>query len=306
MGHILIIDRDFAGTHPLTQALEHQGDRVTLIANGNEGVAWAREHAPMAIVLSVELTGVSGYAICNKFKKDDALAHIPLVLASSEASAEVFDEHRRLRTRADGYVFKPYDVATVLVELAQAKARASLLPRGAHTQRDADVAQQPTLSAEPAAQAGPIPVDPRAHDDDDDDNHAFRDDDAVHDPLMSTDALLLLEGSVDVNTHTQVINLPMSVRSERTKDLIGAALADIDEGPKSIVQACADRIDDLEATVRAMAATLADNQAIVTQLTDALARLEARQQRLHKDLGAVVQQSLQSCLDVLGQGDKLS
>lgn len=299
MGQILIIDHEIASAHALTQALKQHGMEPTLMANGNDGFAWAREHRPDAIVLCVELMGVSGYAICNRLKKDDALAHIPLVLASSEATSDVFDEHRRLRTRADGYVFKPYDIAAVLNELDAAKASASLRPFGAQTQSRAEEPKAAPQEHVEARDAVPTPAASAqaAGGDDAADGEA----DAEHDPLMSTDALLLLEGAVDVNTHTQVIRLPLSVRDEQTKDLIGAALADIDERQSPLLAALDERVNTLENTVRTLVSALADSQALISQLTGALARLEARQQQLHQHLGAALQQSLKVCLGALGQ-----
>src|ERR1700742_3929569 len=46
-------------------------------------------------------------SVCNKPKKDPALKDVPLIIMSSESSDETFEQHRKLRTRAEDYVHKP-------------------------------------------------------------------------------------------------------------------------------------------------------------------------------------------------------
>src|SRR5262249_25263833 len=57
--------------------------------------------------LSIELPRMNGFSVCNKLKKDASLKDIPLVIMSSESSEETFEQHKKLRTRAEDYVHKP-------------------------------------------------------------------------------------------------------------------------------------------------------------------------------------------------------
>ena len=50
---------------------------------------------------------MNGFSVCNKLKKDPALKDVPLIIMSSESSDETFEQHRKLRTRAEDYVHKP-------------------------------------------------------------------------------------------------------------------------------------------------------------------------------------------------------
>src|SRR5687768_5705765 len=50
---------------------------------------------------------MNGFSVCNKLKRDPALKEVPLIIMSSESSEETFEQHRRLRTRAEEYVHKP-------------------------------------------------------------------------------------------------------------------------------------------------------------------------------------------------------
>ncbi|WP_242392891.1 response regulator transcription factor [Anaeromyxobacter oryzisoli] len=105
---ILLIENDPAFAAELSHALEQTGFDVRVTGDGKEGLDLAREWGPAAIVLCVELPGMSGYLVCQKLRKDDALKGIPLVLTSAEATADTFEKHRALKVRADAYLLKPY------------------------------------------------------------------------------------------------------------------------------------------------------------------------------------------------------
>jgi CheY-like chemotaxis protein len=105
---ILLIENDAALASTLSDALESRGFEVRATADGKEGLDLAREWGPQGIVLCVELPGMSGYLVCQRLKKDDALKTIPLVLTSAEATEETFEKHRALKVRADEYLFKPF------------------------------------------------------------------------------------------------------------------------------------------------------------------------------------------------------
>jgi CheY-like chemotaxis protein len=114
---ILLIENDSAFAAGLTEALEANGFEVRLTGDGKEGLEFARDWAPDAIVLCVELPGMSGYLVCQKLKKDDALKALPLVLTSAEATEETFEKHRTLKARADEYLLKPYAPAALVEKL---------------------------------------------------------------------------------------------------------------------------------------------------------------------------------------------
>jgi CheY-like chemotaxis protein len=115
---ILFIENDPAFGAAVSEALEATGFEVRLTGDGKEGLELARDWAPDAIVLCVELPGMSGYLVCQKLKKDDALRSVPLVLTSAEATEETFEKHRTLKARADEYLLKPYPPEALVERLA--------------------------------------------------------------------------------------------------------------------------------------------------------------------------------------------
>ncbi len=114
---ILLIENDPAFAAELSRSLEARGLEVRTTSDGKEALDLAREWGPAAIVLCVELSGMSGYLVCQKLKKDDALKAIPLVLTSAEATEETFEKHKTLKARADEYLLKPYEPPALLDRL---------------------------------------------------------------------------------------------------------------------------------------------------------------------------------------------
>jgi len=104
---ILVVDSDadFAGA--LKAGFESLGASVEVVDDGDVGVDRAVAERPDLILLAIELRGVNGFLICKKIKKSNELKEIPLIILSSEASDEIFEQHKKLRTRAEDYVHKP-------------------------------------------------------------------------------------------------------------------------------------------------------------------------------------------------------
>lgn len=127
--NLLLIDSDDSFAGPLKRSLERGGVTVALHDDGRSGFEAARGAPPDAIVLAVELGDkpTAGYTWCQRLKKDDTTRAIPLVLVSSLATRETFEQHGRLRHRADEYLLKPFDAAMLLRVLGRHVA----LPAGA-------------------------------------------------------------------------------------------------------------------------------------------------------------------------------
>src|SRR5512137_2865364 len=111
---VLLIENDPTFAQAMSAALELRGFGVRTSPDGKEGVELARALHPDCVVLCVELPGLSGYSWCNRLKKDEALKRIPLVITSSEATPETFEQHRKLKTRAEDYLLKPFPPETLV------------------------------------------------------------------------------------------------------------------------------------------------------------------------------------------------
>lgn len=111
---ILFIDGDEAFIRDIAGGVEHQGYQAVLTGSSVEGVDLARTERPDLIVVSVELTPAAGWSVCTRLKKDEELKDIPLILTSSTSTQDTFEKHKKLKTRADEYLLKPYSVDELL------------------------------------------------------------------------------------------------------------------------------------------------------------------------------------------------
>ena len=108
MTHILVFDNDTAFASDLVATFSQFGLRVEVTADGAAGIASAEDSPPALALITVELPSMQGYKICKRFKKSANLGNVPVVMISGEPNAEdTFNNHRKLRMRADDYILKP-------------------------------------------------------------------------------------------------------------------------------------------------------------------------------------------------------
>ena len=160
MPTVYVIDHDPAQTGALRAGLAAHNFEVVVAEETGDWLGQARALRPACIVLAVELVAISGYSVCNKLKRDRELAALPLVLASSQASAETFAEHARLKTHADAYAHKPYDVASVVQTiraLVQPDAPAAVQAAPAAAPESASPALAPAAAPRRPARFGEEP-----------------------------------------------------------------------------------------------------------------------------------------------------
>src|SRR5580698_4906723 len=135
MTKVLVFESDPSFAGELRTELGHLGATVQVVDDGNVGLQAATADRPDLILLSIELPRMNGFSVCNKLKKDPQLKDVPLVIMSSESSEETFEQHRRLRTRAEDYIHKPIAFGELLEHIQ------TFFPLGSQSQRpDADSA----------------------------------------------------------------------------------------------------------------------------------------------------------------------
>jgi DNA-binding response OmpR family regulator/DNA repair exonuclease SbcCD ATPase subunit len=104
---VLVFESDAAFAGELRSELGKLGCSTCVVDDGSVGLQQASAERPDLILLSIELPRMNGFSVCNKLKKDATLKDVPLIIMSSESSDETFEQHRKLRTRAEDYVHKP-------------------------------------------------------------------------------------------------------------------------------------------------------------------------------------------------------
>src|SRR5579859_3273634 len=116
---VLVFESDPAFAGELRSELGKLGCTITVVDDGNVGLQQAAADRPDLILLSIELPRMNGFSVCNKLKKDGTLKDVPLVIMSSESSDETFEQHKKLRTRAEDYVHKPIAFGELLQHMKQ-------------------------------------------------------------------------------------------------------------------------------------------------------------------------------------------
>ncbi|HHH28184.1 MAG TPA: response regulator, partial [Polyangiaceae bacterium] len=119
MTKVLIFENDDVFAGQLRAGLGALGCTVQVFKEGTPGLQAASKANPEIILLTVELPRVNGFSICNKLKKDPKLSSVPLLLLSSRSTQETFEQHKKLKTRADAYLHKPISVSDVIDEMRQ-------------------------------------------------------------------------------------------------------------------------------------------------------------------------------------------
>jgi DNA-binding response OmpR family regulator len=106
MPKVLLIEDDINIVELLSIHLHDLGCEVISVANGQNGLTFARERSFDLVILDIMLPGLSGMEICRRIRQTDR--HTPILILS--AKSEEIDKVVGLETGADDYLTKPFSV----------------------------------------------------------------------------------------------------------------------------------------------------------------------------------------------------
>lgn len=109
---ILVVEDEEALAEGLRCNLERKGYEVDLARDGEEALARARSGHDL-IVLDVRLPRVDGFEVCRRLRADGLLTPILILTARDQPDDMVFG----LKTGADDYMVKPFDLAVFLARV---------------------------------------------------------------------------------------------------------------------------------------------------------------------------------------------
>lgn len=109
--HLLIVE-DNEEMRELLRQLFESAYRVSLAANGAEGLERARREQPDLVLSDVMMPVMSGFELCRSLKTDFETSHIPVVLLTAYNAEEHTLEG--LSVGADDYVAKPFNSSVLL------------------------------------------------------------------------------------------------------------------------------------------------------------------------------------------------
>ena len=144
---VLVFESDAAFAGELRTELGRLGMVAQVVDDGYAGLMAAASERPDLILLSIELPRMNGFSVCNKLKKDPALKDVPLIIMSSDSSEETFDQHRKLRTRAEDYVRKPIAFGELLEHMRPfVKVENGRPPRAATKMRSSSTTRSSSMA----------------------------------------------------------------------------------------------------------------------------------------------------------------
>lgn len=114
MPSALVIDADVRATSTIVAALQPRGVTVSATSDPTQGIEQIRNAPPDIVLLRVELPDLSGFAVCNKLRRDPTTKGVPLVMYASDVEPDVFVQHKKLRTCADAYLSMPLEPRALL------------------------------------------------------------------------------------------------------------------------------------------------------------------------------------------------
>jgi adenylate cyclase len=112
---ILAVDDAPQNLEILRARLEANGYEVITAADGEEGLARARDSDPDLVLLDVMMPKLDGVAVLKKLKEDAALRFVPVVLVT--AKSDMRDVVAGLEAGADDYLVKPFDQAALIARV---------------------------------------------------------------------------------------------------------------------------------------------------------------------------------------------
>ena len=109
---VLVVEDDRNIRELLQLYLQKEGYVVTLASDGGEGLAKFREVKPDLVLLDVMMPVMDGWTLCRTIRND---SQTPIIMLT--AKAETDDKVTGLRSGADDYITKPFEMKEVLARI---------------------------------------------------------------------------------------------------------------------------------------------------------------------------------------------
>ena len=109
---VLVVEDDRNIAQLLQMYLEKEGYAVTLACDGGEGLAKYRAIKPDLVLLDVMMPVMDGWGVCKAIRAE---AQTPIIMLT--AKSEVDDKVTGLKSGADDYITKPFEMKEVLARI---------------------------------------------------------------------------------------------------------------------------------------------------------------------------------------------
>ena len=112
---LLVVDDEAANRDMLSRRLERRGYKVVLAASGPEALDHLSIHPVSAVLLDVQMPGMSGLQVLQEVRKTWTSAQLPVLMVTAKDQSE--DIVAALDLGANDYITKPIDFAVALARL---------------------------------------------------------------------------------------------------------------------------------------------------------------------------------------------
>ncbi len=129
MPRILVIDDDPAISEIVATNLEMAGYDVSRADDGIKGQALALQLNPVLIMLDLMLPKVDGFTVCQRLRRDERTADIPVLMLT--ALAQTQNQVEGLNAGADDYLTKPFELEVMLARVRALLRRTDRIPQAA-------------------------------------------------------------------------------------------------------------------------------------------------------------------------------
>ncbi|HEX5578462.1 MAG TPA: response regulator [Candidatus Limnocylindria bacterium] len=127
---VLVVDDDLNIQRVLVFTLKQEGFEVIVAADGQTGVAMAKESDPDLILMDVAMPKLDGYAATQQIRAAESGGRrVPIIMLTAES--DVGERVKGLRAGADDDIVKPFHPLELMARIKALLARGGALPSGA-------------------------------------------------------------------------------------------------------------------------------------------------------------------------------
>jgi len=112
---ILLVEDNAMNRDMLVRRLRRAGFSVITAENGQQALDKMRKSMPAIVLMDMNLPVVDGWTASKRARKDDSIAHIPIIALTAHAMDS--DKANALRAGCDDYATKPIDFPDLLEKI---------------------------------------------------------------------------------------------------------------------------------------------------------------------------------------------
>ena len=127
---VLIVEDDRNIAELLQMYLEKEGYAVTCAPDGGQGLAKFRSIQPDLVLLDVMMPVMDGWSVCKAIRAD---SQVPIIMLT--AKGETDDKVTGLKSGADDYITKPFEMKEVLARIESVLRRSMGVTEKVKTRR---------------------------------------------------------------------------------------------------------------------------------------------------------------------------